>query len=95
MRRKSTASLLLSLASIGAQFIGSSCASSGAVTAARGSQVSESVATAAAVGTGLAMCLAPLALVLALISWSDESPPARVLMLCLSIGAVLFSFLVV
>ncbi len=95
MRRKSAASLVLSSASIGAQFIGLSCASSAAIAAARGGEVSESVLTAAAVGSGLAMCLAPLALVLALLSWSNESPWARVLVLCLSIGAVLFSFLIV
>jgi len=95
MSGKSIASLVLSLASIGAEFLGLSCASSAMVVSARGGQVSQSVLTVAGVGSGLAMCLALLALALAVLSWSKESPWARVLVLCLSVGAVLWSLVMV
>jgi hypothetical protein len=95
MKRKSVASAVCSALSIGAQFLGLSCASSVAVVAASGGEVPRTVLTAIDLIWMLAIPLALVAVVLAGLSWSKESQWVRVPVLCLSGGAVLWSLVMV
>jgi hypothetical protein len=95
MTWKPIASVALSVASICTQFVGLSCASSGAITVARGGQVNRNLSSAAGAASALAIVLALLALTVAVISWPREPRWARVSALCLALGALLWSLVMV
>lgn len=95
MKWKSATSLVLSLASICAQCVGLSYASLGMTAVASGDQAPESAARIAGFGSTVAMILAIAALVLAIASWPKESAWMRVLVVCASAGAMLWSLVVV
>jgi hypothetical protein len=95
MRWKPITSVTLSVVSICAQFVGLSCASSGAITVARGGQVNRSFASIAGVASTLAIVLSLLALALAAVSRPREPRWARVSVLCLAVGALVWSLVTV
>jgi hypothetical protein len=95
MRWKSVVSLVLSVVSICAQTIALSYASSGMTTVASGGQAPGNAARIADFGSTLAMILAPVAVISAVVAWPKESPWVRVFVLCLSVGAVLWSLIIV
>jgi hypothetical protein len=86
---KPIASMVLSAVSIGAQGIGMSCASSGAITAAKGGLVSRTLILAADIASSLGIVLALLAVTLAAMPWPEERPRGRVLVWCLAVVAML------
>ena len=95
MRWKPVVSVALSVVSIGAQEVGLSCAYSGAIIARKGGHVDQTVASVGGAASTLAIVLALLALGLAVISWPKERSWVRVSALCLAVGALLWSFVMV
>ena len=95
MKWKSVVSLVLSVASICAHTIGLSYASLGLTAVASGGHAPENAARIAGFGTTLAMILAPVAMICAVVAWPKESFWVRMFVLCLSVGAVLWSLIIV
>ena len=95
MKWKAAVSVALSVVSICTQFVGLSYASSGAITVARGGQVNRNFSSAAGAASALAIVLALLAVILAAMSWPREPRWARVSALCLALGALLWSLVMV
>jgi hypothetical protein len=95
MRWKPVASAMLSVASICTQVAGFWCASSVAITLAKGGQVNRTLASVAGPASTLAIVLALLALPLAVMSWPRERSSVRVSALCLAVGAICWSLLVI
>jgi hypothetical protein len=93
--RKSLASAACAVVSMGAKFIALSSASSAAGAAATGGLVSRNAVRIAESADALAILLALLALVLAVLAWPKEKPWVRVPVLCLSLGAALWSLVMV
>ena len=88
-------STILAVISIGVQIIGLSCASSTAIAVANRVHGPRGVASVASAASVLAFLLALLALAFAVISWSEQPRWRRLFVLCLSIGALLWSLIIV
>ena len=95
MRWKPVISVALYVVSIGTQIVGLSYASAGAITAARGGQMNQHLASFAGTTSALAIVLALLALTLAVMSRPREPRWARVSVWCLALGALLWSLVMV
>ncbi len=95
MTWESVASAAISVASICAQAVGLSRASSAAIAVARGGQANRTFAMVAGVASPLAIALALLALALAARPRPKEPRWVRMSVLCLAVGAMIWSVVVV